>query len=172
MGKIMSLNRFQLLLSMFHFSNNEDTPRGDRLFKVQNLIDLLTEKFQMCVFPGKDVCIDETMIPFLGRLLFCQYNKQKRHRYGIKIFKLCSEPCYTLKFKVYAGKEKQFTSQYPSVSKNIVLDLMDGYLDFGRTLVVDNWYTSIDLAQTLLTRKTHITGSLRVNRKLNPKIVT
>lgn len=76
MGKIMSLNRFQLLLSMLHFSNNEDAPIGDRLFKVQNLIDLLTENFQMCVFPAKD-CIDETMIPLVGRLVFRQYNKQK-----------------------------------------------------------------------------------------------
>nr|CAH7732308.1 unnamed protein product [Callosobruchus chinensis] len=47
------------------------------------------------------------MVPFQGRLLFKQYNPQKCHKYGIKIFKLCSEGGYTWNMSIYAGREKQ-----------------------------------------------------------------
>lgn len=49
---------------------------------------------------------------------------------------------------------------------------MEPYLDEGRYLFVDNWYTSIDLAEKLLDRNTHVVGTLRANRKRNPKKVT
>lgn len=42
---------------------------------------------------------------------------------------------------------------------------MDGYLDSGRTLVTDNWCTSLKLAETLLLRKPHLVNTLSRNRK-------
>lgn len=54
------------------------------------------------------------------------------------------------------------------VSSRIVMNLVNEYLDFGRTLYVDNWYTSVSLAHHLLERKTHLAGTLRSNRKYNP----
>jgi hypothetical protein len=49
----------------------------------------LNQKFKQWVIPTKDMCIDESMIAFQGRLIFKQYIQTKRHRYGIKVFKLC-----------------------------------------------------------------------------------
>jgi len=46
------------------------------------------------------------------------------------------------------------------------------YLNFGRTVYTDNWYTSVNLAHQLLDRNTHLVGTLRNNRKQNPKDVT
>ncbi|XP_022165224.1 uncharacterized protein LOC111030157 [Myzus persicae] len=51
------------------------------------------------------------------------------------------------------------------------MELMQPYLDSGRCLYADNWYTSIDLAEKLLDRQTHLVGTLRSNRKRNPKEV-
>lgn len=39
--------------------------------------------------PKESMRIDETIVPFKGRLSFRQYIQNKRHRYDIKIFKLC-----------------------------------------------------------------------------------
>lgn len=36
---------------------------------------------------------------------FRQYVKNKHHRYGIKVFKLCIKNAYTIGYRVYAGKE-------------------------------------------------------------------
>ena len=40
---VLSRNRFQLLLSMIHFSDNATTQDSDRLAKIQPLIDILAE---------------------------------------------------------------------------------------------------------------------------------
>lgn len=58
---------------------------------------------------NENICIDESMVPFRGRIIFRQYNKQKRHKYGVKLFKLCSLPGYTHKINVYAGKNDTTT---------------------------------------------------------------
>jgi len=96
----MKLRRFELLLRTFHLSNNEECPRGDRLFKVQGLIDLLVSKYKSAYILEEDLCIDESIIPFVGRLSFRQYIKNKHHRYGIKVFKLCVKEAYTIGFRI------------------------------------------------------------------------
>lgn len=101
--------------------------------------------------------------------MFRQYIANKRHRYGVKIFKLCCHDFYTLQYKIYAGKEADIGQ---SLSTKVVMQLMEPYLDKGRCLFIDNWYTSIDLAEKLLDRKTHVVGTLRANRKINPAEVT
>jgi hypothetical protein len=50
-----------------------------------------------------------------------------------------------------------------------VIELTEPYLDWGRSLYVDNWYSSIELAELLQSRKTHLRGTLRSDRKSNPK---
>lgn len=85
----MCRNRFEILLRTFHCSDNNKCPRGDRPYKIRDLIDSLVEKYKMAMIPEENMCIDESIIPFLNRLLLKQYLKNKHHRYGIKVFKLC-----------------------------------------------------------------------------------
>ena len=118
--------------------------------------------------PGQELCIDESMVPYRGRVVFRQFNKSKRHKYGIKLFKLCSKGGYTHKAKVYTGKEVE---RVGSIAEAVVLELMDGYLDQGRDLCTDNWYTSLPLANSLLARSTNLFGTIRKNRKFIPPAV-
>lgn len=46
---------------------------------------------------------------------------------------------------------------------------MDSLLGEGRTLYMDNYYTSVELPEKLLSRRTHLVGTLRLNRKRVPK---
>lgn len=165
--EIMSRNRFELILGMFHCGNNEIIEHG-RLSKVQHLVDMLVANFNKWYIPEDKVCIDESVVPFIGRLVFRQYLKNKKHRYGIKIFKLCSKDFYTLRYNIYAGKE---VVRETDVSYKIVLKLMEPYLNFGRTLYTDNWYSSVKLAEKLNQENTHLVGTLRANRKNNPENV-
>lgn len=99
----MSKNCFELLLGVLHFSDNNTATSNNRLYKIQPLVDLLIYKFNAVLIPNDSVCIDESMVPFSGRLLLRKYNASKRHRYGIKIFKLCTTDFYTsilLYFKI------------------------------------------------------------------------
>lgn len=164
----MSRNRYELLLANFHCSNNSAALPGDRLHKVQHLINMVIEYFRDAYVPEESMCIDESIIPFRGRVVFRQYLPNKSHRYGIKVFKLCVKDHYTIAYNVYAGKEATSNS---SVSTKIVLQLTGPYLNFGRTIYVDNWYTSVTLAHELIKCNTHLVGTLRKNRKYNPKNV-
>lgn len=164
-SKCMSRNRFELLLRMFHCADNESAPEGNRLYKITPLLDLLLVKFHDAYIPGEELCVDETNIPFRGRLSFRQYIPNKRHKYGIKAFKLCVKSGYTWSLKVYAGQE---ASQECSVSEKVVMELLQPLLDIGRTLYCDNWYSSVSLAHSLNARSTHLVGTLRKNRKGNP----
>ena len=165
-SEVMNRNRFELLLSMFHLCNNEEqTPMSDRVFKLQKFLILLQRKYQTSYIPEEESCIDESNVPFRGRLLFRQYIPNKRHKYGIKLFKLCVGGGYTWNFKVYTGKEKVDET---AVSEKIVMELFSELLDHGRTLYTDNWYTSVKLAQRMVERKTHLVGTLRKNRRGNP----
>lgn len=77
----MSRNRFQLLPKTWHFANNDNVPEGDRLYKITPLVSKLLECFQAAIVPGEFICIDETLVPFKGRLKFKQYISNKRHKF-------------------------------------------------------------------------------------------
>ena len=60
-SRIMSRDRFELILSFLHYTNNEDhvvrgQPGHDRLFKVQKLIDMIVPKFRQVFSPRKGSC--------------------------------------------------------------------------------------------------------------------
>lgn len=112
-----------------------------------------------------NVCIDESMVPFIGRLSFRQYLKNKTHKYGIKIFKLCAKDYYTLQYNIYAGKNEV---RETNVSYKIVLKLMEPYFNHGRCLYIDNWYSSVELAEKLIKENIHMVETLRANRRGNP----
>lgn len=67
---------------------------------------------------------------------------------------------------MYSGKE---SSVIQSVGTKVFVELSEPYSDCGRTLFVDNWYSSVELADILKTRQTYLVGTLRVNRKFKPK---
>nr|CAH7755187.1 unnamed protein product [Callosobruchus chinensis] len=168
-SEIMPRNRFQLLLRMWHFSDNKSCPEGDRLYKVKPLLEKIIKNFQSVYTPGRTYCIDESIVPFQGRLVMKQYIPRKTHKYGVKLFKLCSENGYTWNIRIYAGKE---SNEYgSSVATNVVIKLSEGLLNSGRTIVADNYYTSLELANILLDKQTHYIGTLRSNRRGNPREV-
>lgn len=164
--KFMSRNRFQVLLNNIHFT--DESKYTGKLVKIQGLVDNLVQKFNLCYVPEKKIVIDESVVPFTGRLSFKQYIKNKHHRYGVKAFKICAPPCYTLGIRYYAGKNEV---EGKNLTKNVVMELVAPYLHEGRILYTDNFYSSVDLAQELNKNKTHLVGTLRSNRKGNPKEV-
>lgn len=112
--------------------------------------------------------MDEYLLLFKGHLTCKQYIKSKRARYGIKFYELTTSSAYVLNMMMYSGKMANTTEKGKKVEKT-VLRLMWPYLLKGNSLYMDNYYNSVVLSQKLLDLKTHTTGTLRVNRKGNPK---
>ncbi|XP_060872032.1 piggyBac transposable element-derived protein 4-like [Metopolophium dirhodum] len=163
----MSRNRFELILRFLHFSDNEKAPNDDRIYKVRDLINKLIENFQKILELEEYLAVDETMVPFRGRLIFRQYIPGKAHKYGVKLFKLCGTNGYTYNVQVYAGKSQV---DGKGLGCRVVLDLSQRYLNAGRTIITDHFYTSVPLAYELLKNNTHLVGTLRSNRVKLPEV--
>ncbi|KAL6427155.1 hypothetical protein ACFW04_008657 [Cataglyphis niger] len=148
------------------FEDDENDP-NNRLSKITHIIDILNRSFKEYYNPDEILCVDESLVPFRGRIIFRQYLKQKRHRYGIKIFKLCSGAGYTYSFQICTGKEKNRDKTAGTVLSEIVMTLCKNILSEGHTVCADNWYTSVDLAEELIAKNTHLMGTLRKNRRGN-----
>lgn len=67
---IMPRNRYQLLLSVIHFNDNRTIQRDNRLGKIEKLLALLQTKFQTIYTPDENIVIDESLVPWRGRLIF------------------------------------------------------------------------------------------------------
>jgi hypothetical protein len=79
-AELFTRDRFRTLLTKLHFDNNQNEIVGDSLYKVQPVIDELKRTFFRCLSPYKNLCIDETLTPWKGRLHFKQYILSKRHK--------------------------------------------------------------------------------------------
>ena len=158
----MTRNRFQLLLANWRFADNDEAA-GDRTHKVNALMSMLVTKFPNAQSPPENMVIDETMIPFRGRLQFRQYLPGKAHKHGVKLFKLFDKTRYTYNMALDTTL---------SVSTEVVLNLSQLCLNAGRTLVTDNYCTRVELANKLIEHKTHLVGTLRSNRKSLPPALT
>uniref|UniRef100_A0A182KB20 DDE_Tnp_1_7 domain-containing protein n=1 Tax=Anopheles christyi TaxID=43041 RepID=A0A182KB20_9DIPT len=75
----MSRNRFEALLSNLHFAKNEAIEDNGRLRKVLPLVEKLTATYQKVFSPGADIVIDETMVPWRGRLVFRHYELAQKN---------------------------------------------------------------------------------------------
>jgi hypothetical protein len=159
----MSTERFELLLKFWHFSNNDNKDSNqDKLFKLKPILDLLKVRFSSVYMPGSIVSVDETMIPWRGRLLFKQYIPGKAHKYDVKMYKLADINGYTWHFVIYTGQQDPMAGL--GHAEAVVMNLLDGLSGCYRTVVVDNFFASISLAKRLLEQDTYLIGTLRSNR--------
>uniref|UniRef100_A0A6P7FDS3 PiggyBac transposable element-derived protein 4-like n=1 Tax=Diabrotica virgifera virgifera TaxID=50390 RepID=A0A6P7FDS3_DIAVI len=76
-SSVMTRNRFQLLLRFLHFADNTAALPNDRCHKIRKLFEMTQLRFAQQCNPGSILVIDESMIPFRGRLLFKQYIPSK-----------------------------------------------------------------------------------------------
>nr|CAH7715063.1 unnamed protein product [Callosobruchus chinensis] len=169
--EVMSEKRFHLLLKFLHFVDNStisEKTKCRKLAKILPVLNYLRDKFMTTYVPERDVSIDESLIGWKGRLSWRQYIPSKRKRFGMKLFALCeSSSGYMFNFIIYTGSDTNYIEKYaeePATIK-IVLSLMDPLLGMGYRIFLDNFYTSIDLADKLSKHRTDCVGTMRVNRK-------
>ncbi|KAJ8930163.1 hypothetical protein NQ314_017059 [Rhamnusium bicolor] len=115
----------------------------------------------------KNLSLDESMVLWRGRLNFRVYIKNKRHKYGIKLYVLTEPDGLVLNMSVYTGSLDSAGGK--GHTKKVVQGLMENHLNCGHSIFMNNFYVSVDLAKELLRKITYCTGTLRGNRKGNPK---
>ena len=174
--EIMTLTRFQQIFRFLHLANSNDQitdpgdPRYDRLFKVRNLVDLLSPSFLSQYNTHEQLSVDEAMIPFKGRLGFKQYMKDKPTKWGIKVFVLSDAVNgYVCRIQIYTGKVVDLVKQDIGLCSKVVLELLDGLEAPHPKIYMDNYYTSPTLFLALYRKGVNASGTARANRKYYPK---
>uniref|UniRef100_A0A674EYF1 PiggyBac transposable element-derived protein domain-containing protein n=1 Tax=Salmo trutta TaxID=8032 RepID=A0A674EYF1_SALTR len=167
---LFSQDRFLILLRCLHFVNNATAILSDPLYKIRIVLISLTSAFGRVFVPYKDLCIDESLMLWKGRLAFRQYIPSKRHRFGVKFFVMCDvKTGFVQDIIVYTGSTTDIKHyEGLGVSGSVVMTMLAPHLGKGHTLYVDNWYSSPTLFQHLLSNSTGACGTVRSNRKGMP----
>lgn len=76
----------------------------------------------------------------------------------------------TCNIDIYKGKQVEEANM--TKLQSLVFRLLSPFLDKEHHAIMDNYYNSVALSNKLLKRKTHTTGTLRSNRRGNPKKIT
>ncbi|KAG4077287.1 hypothetical protein HA402_009916 [Bradysia odoriphaga] len=143
---------------------------SNKLSRITPLLQKLLKTFNDAFVTHKELSLDESLLLWRGRLSFRQFIKDKAAKYGIKFYELTTSDGYVLNVMINQGKTSEPDDKTSKTAK-IVLQLMQPYLDKGHHLYMDNFYNSVTLSTHLLSKQTHTTGTLRSDRKDNPKSV-
>lgn len=143
--------------------NDSYVPRGqggyNPVSKLGTTYSVVTERFSSAWKPGKNVCIDEGMTPFRRKVHFRVNNPDKPDKYGVKSHKLCdSSNGYCCMFEIYTSVDPNLPSA-KGKTYDLVMSLMEPYLNVGRCLYVDNYYTSLTLLTDLYRLNTGACGT-------------
>lgn len=159
-SKVMSRDRFRQIWQSWHFCNNEMIDQSsDRLFKIQPLRDYLVGKFKTVYTPKREISLDESIIPWRGRLGFRVYNASKIIKYGILVRMACEATSgYICNLEIYCRQGKTLLETIKSV--------MSPYLNKWYHLYMDNYYNSVTVSEKLLEYKIRTCGTIRINRGL------
>lgn len=104
--KIMSGRRFEQLLNCFSVEYSEKIVVAEGpMKKLEPVYTMLINNFQNAFYPHIELSLDESLLLRCERLGFRQYVKEKKAKYGIKFYELCSPDGYVLNTEMYKGKQ-------------------------------------------------------------------
>ncbi|CAB4057640.1 unnamed protein product [Lepeophtheirus salmonis] len=146
-----------------------DKTLSDKLADIREVWDNWVELLPYLYNPGRDVTVDEQLVPLRGRCPFRQYMPSKPARYGLQFWVVCdAKSSYAWKIQLHIGK---LAHGHPEKNQGmcIVLDLTEGLR--GHNVTCDNFFTSYQLGQQLLKRKITMVGTVRKNKHELPTVM-
>lgn len=166
----MARDRFREIMRFLRFdvkSSRSQRLENDKFALASAVWNRFIDNCIQCYKPGTDITVDEQLFPTKARCRWTQYIASKPDKFGIK-FWLASDvkSKYLVNGFPYLGRDE---SRPPGqrLGENVVLRLMEPYINTGRNVTTDNFFTSIKLAKDLKQRRTSVVGTMnRIRREL------
>ena len=163
-------DRFFDISRYLHFADNFQLPSSgepgyDRLGKVRDIMNMVSERFLAVYHPHCENSIDEAMVKFQGRSCLKQYMPAKPIKRGIKVW--CQADAhngYLCEYQVYT---RQSEGVECGLGKRVVLDLSERLQGKKYHLYFDNFFTSFSLLRTLLDRGLYACGTARQTSRVS-----
>jgi hypothetical protein len=157
------LYRFQQLCRYWHFSNNNSAAaKTDPYHKIRPMADAIKMASQSVYRPGARLSVDEAMFDYSGRSDLTVYMKDKPHPWGYKVWMLADAlTFFVCDFNLYAPSK---VGPEEGLTQTVVLDLVSRFAHTGRSVFMDNFYTSIVLFVRLHRMGLAAAGTVKGNR--------
>ena len=130
----------------------------------------MIENFQKWYTAGRYVTVDEQLVGFRGRCPFRMYLPNKPNKYGIKIVMAADvDSKYVIDAIPYLGKGTDPKKE--PLSMFFIKKITSTLHGSNRNITMDNWFTSVLLADELLKPPYNLTlvGTLRSNKREIPE---
>lgn len=168
---VMSSKRFCFFLRCLRLDNFRDRPArlaNDRLAAVRSIWEQFLSNLRRHYEPHETLTVDEQLVGYRGSIPGRTYIPSKPAKYGLKVFWLAeARSGYALNAKIYSGKDRD-APPHRNLGMDIVMELTAPYFNTGRDIVTDNYFTSHQLAVSLLQQGLTLLGTIRSQRKEVP----
>lgn len=169
---ILERDSFKAIMALLHVVDPATEVPGDKLRKIESFVDYFKTRCRELYQPRQNVAINERMVKSRHRSGIRQYIKDKPNKWGIKLWVLAdSSNGYTIDYDIYIGRAAGRDVSEHGLSYDVVMKLMQPYLNQGYHLFVDNFYTSVTLFKTLFTQGTPATGTIMETRRDFPAVL-
>lgn len=159
---VMSYKRFLFITRCLRFDDKKtrnERRKTDKLAAIRDFFGAFVDNCKSSFNLSEYTTIDEMLHPFRGR---CSFIPSKPAKYGVKIFALCdAKSFYTSNLEIYCGKQPDGPFEASNTPTDIVKRLVTPIERSNRNLTIDNWYTSVPLAEYLLSKKITVLGTMK-----------
>lgn len=167
----MPLKRFRAILRFIRFDSERTRLARLATDKAAPISDLWTQmnnNLRKYYKPSGEITVDEQLFAYRGRTKFTQYIPSKPAKYGIKIWFACdANTFYPLNSEIYVGKNVG-ADRSVNVGEGVVERLVVHWENTGRTIVCDNFFTTLNLGRYLLSKNLALLGTVRQNKRFVP----
>ncbi|KAJ8888997.1 hypothetical protein PR048_008491 [Dryococelus australis] len=172
----MPRHQFREIMKFIRFDLKDQ--RSARLVKdkfdlVSEVWDSFIENCSLCYVLGANITVDEQLFPTNARCKFTQYMANKPDKFGMKFWLAADVGTkYLSNGFPYLGKDDNRPPNQ-SLSEHDVMKLMAPYLGKGRNVTMDNFFTSVSLAEKLEIQSTSLVGTVnRAQREIPQPVNT
>ena len=132
----------------------------DKLATIRDVFESTICRFQKVYTTNEHITNDEQLVVFRGKCPFCVFIKSKPGKYGIKLWIAANaQNFYACNMQVYTGKSDGVKDKKQGLQ--IVKDMVCHMYRTGRGVGADNFFTSCELADFLLTKNMTV-GRIRL----------
>ena len=175
----MSRTLFKIWSRILRFDDietREERKEIDNFAAIREIWSMWNERLRMFWNASSCITVDEQLVASRCRSPNRVYNPSKPGKYG-ELIRWCADADYRYFLNglpvtkrpndADAAHEHKIENQ----AKNIVMTLTNPFLDEGRNVTADRFFSSVPLAEALLQRKTTLVGTMMKNKREIPPIL-
>ena len=126
-------------------------------------MSMLNSRFQKHFLGGRDLSVDESMVPYFGKHGAKQFIRGKPIRYGYKMWVLATPLGYVVNMVPYQGATGEKRKPGLGMGGEVVLDRVSVLPQKPFHITFDNLFSSVTLVEELAAKGLACTGTIRAN---------